>query len=59
MCAHERAVGDGVRTPFAYAQILLHICVQGVTLEEVSKVLRSRFGTSGIEEKAARPAKPT
>ncbi len=31
--------------------------VQGVSLEEVSKVLRSRFGTSGIEEKAARPPK--
>lgn len=32
--------------------------LQGVSLEEVSKVLRSRFGTSGIEEKSARPPKP-
>lgn len=31
--------------------------LQGVSLEDVSKVLRSRFGTSGIEEKAARPPK--
>ena len=31
---------------------------QGVSLEDVSKVLRSRFGTSGIEEKASRPPKP-
>lgn len=30
---------------------------QGVSLEDVSRVLRSRFGTSGIEEKAARPPK--
>jgi hypothetical protein len=36
---------------------VLFPCMQGVSLEEVSKVLRSRFGTSGIEEKAARPAK--
>lgn len=35
----------------------LALSVQGVSLEEVSKVLRSRFGTSGIEEKAARPPK--
>jgi phosphoribosyl-ATP pyrophosphohydrolase/phosphoribosyl-AMP cyclohydrolase len=30
---------------------------QGVALEDVMAVLRSRFGTSGIEEKAARPPK--
>lgn len=30
---------------------------QGVSMEDVSKVLRSRFGTSGVEEKAARPPK--
>ena len=29
----------------------------GVSLTDVSKVLRSRFGTSGIEEKASRPPK--
>ena len=32
--------------------------VQGVTYKDVGKVLRSRFGTSGIEEKAARSWKP-
>ncbi len=31
--------------------------LQGVSTEEVLKVLRSRFGTSGIDEKAARPPK--
>ena len=32
--------------------------MQGVSLEEVCQVLRSRFGTSGVEEKAGRPPKP-
>ena len=35
-----------------HAMVLLN--VQGVSLEEVCAVLRSRFGTSGIEEKASR-----
>lgn len=35
------------------------VCLQGVSLKEVAQVLRSRFGTSGIEEKASRPAKNT
>ena len=30
---------------------------QGVTYKDVSKALRSRFGTSGVEEKASRPSK--
>lgn len=30
---------------------------QGVPMEDVMRVLRKRFGTSGIEEKAARPPK--
>lgn len=30
---------------------------QGVPVEDVMRVLRKRFGTSGIEEKAARPPK--
>ena len=38
--------------------VSLPACLQGVGLDEVSKVLRARFGTSGIEEKAARPPKP-
>jgi hypothetical protein len=42
-----------------YVPALLPACLQGVGLEEVSKVLRSRFGTSGIEEKAARPPNPS
>jgi hypothetical protein len=31
--------------------------LQGVPVEDVMRVLRKRFGTSGIEEKAARPSK--
>ena len=31
--------------------------VQGVALEDVLRVLRARFGTSGVDEKAARPPK--
>lgn len=38
-----------------HAMVLLNL--QGVRMEEVLRVLRSRFGTSGIEEKAARPPK--
>jgi phosphoribosyl-ATP pyrophosphohydrolase len=32
--------------------------VQGVGADEVLRVLRKRFGTSGVDEKAARPGKP-
>lgn len=38
-----------------HAMVLLN--VQGVPMEDVMRVLRKRFGTSGIEEKAARPPK--
>ena len=38
-----------------HAMVLL--AVQGVAFEEVLRVLRARFGTSGVDEKAARPAK--
>lgn len=31
--------------------------LQGVPMENVLRVLRQRFGTSGIAEKAARPPK--
>jgi len=37
--------------------MLLLLLLQGVPMEEVLRVLRKRFGTSGIEEKAARPPK--
>ncbi len=37
---------------FYHAMVLLN--AQGVSLAEVSAVLRRRFGTSGVEEKAAR-----
>ena len=43
------------------ADVLYHSLVllnlQGVAVEDVMAVLRDRFGTSGVEEKAARPAK--
>lgn len=51
----ERAASEAADL-FYHAMVLLN--AQGVSLEEVSKVLRSRFGTSGIEEKSARPPKP-
>jgi hypothetical protein len=34
-----------------------HCAAQGVSTEEVLKALRGRFGTSGVEEKAARAPK--
>ena len=38
-----------------HSMVLLNL--QGVELEDVMAVLRNRFGTSGVEEKAARPPK--
>lgn len=38
-----------------HSMVLLN--VQGVAMEDVLRVLRQRFGTSGVEEKAARPPK--
>lgn len=37
--------------------LLSTVALQGVPMEDVMRVLRKRFGTSGIEEKAARPPK--
>lgn len=37
--------------------MLLLLLLQGVPMEDVMRVLRKRFGTSGIAEKAARPPK--
>jgi phosphoribosyl-ATP pyrophosphohydrolase/phosphoribosyl-AMP cyclohydrolase len=37
--------------------LLLLLLLQGVPMEDVMRVLRKRFGTSGIAEKAARPPK--
>jgi phosphoribosyl-ATP pyrophosphohydrolase/phosphoribosyl-AMP cyclohydrolase len=43
------------------ADVLYHSLVllnlQGVAVEDVMAVLRNRFGTSGVEEKASRPKK--
>lgn len=47
----ERAASEAADLLY-HAMVLLN--VQGVSLEEVCAVLRSRFGTSGVEEKAAR-----
>lgn len=38
-----------------HSMVLLN--VQGVSMEDVLRVLRQRFNTSGIDEKASRPAK--
>ena len=47
-----------VPAPAEAADLLYHslvlLNIQGVSLEEVCGVLRSRFGTSGVEEKASR-----
>ena len=50
----ERAASEAADLIY-HAMVLLN--VQGVSLEEVSAVLRSRFGTSGVEEKASRKPK--
>jgi len=53
-------VGKG-RTASEAADLIYHAMVlmnvQNVSLDEVCAVLRSRFGTSGIEEKTSRPPK--
>ncbi|GBF97761.1 hypothetical protein Rsub_10186 [Raphidocelis subcapitata] len=54
--------GEGAeRAASEMADLLYHSMVllnlQGVPMEEVMRVLRKRFGTSGIEEKASRAAK--
>jgi phosphoribosyl-ATP pyrophosphohydrolase/phosphoribosyl-AMP cyclohydrolase len=41
----------------AILMLLLLLLLQGVPMEDVMRVLRKRFGTSGIAEKAARPPK--
>ncbi|EFN57697.1 hypothetical protein CHLNCDRAFT_20847 [Chlorella variabilis] len=51
----ERAASEAADLIY-HAMVLLN--AQGVSLEDVSKVLRSRFGTSGVEEKASRPPNP-
>jgi phosphoribosyl-AMP cyclohydrolase / phosphoribosyl-ATP pyrophosphohydrolase len=50
----ERAASEAADLIY-HAMVLLN--VQDVSLEEVCAVLRSRFGTSGIEEKASRAPK--
>lgn len=54
--------GEGkARTASEMADLLYHslvlLNVQGVTVEEVLRTLRSRFGVSGVEEKASRKPK--
>ena len=50
----ERAASEAADLIY-HAMVLLN--VQDVSLEDVCAVLRSRFGTSGIEEKASRAPK--
>jgi hypothetical protein len=40
---------------YRYTMVLCNL--QGVGMEDVLAVLRNRFGTSGVEEKAGRPAR--
>jgi len=51
----ERAASEAADLLY-HAMVLLN--VQGVGADEVLRVLRKRFGTSGVDEKAARPGKP-
>jgi len=50
----ERAASEAADLIY-HAMVLLEL--QGVSMADVNKVLRGRFGVSGIEEKAARPPK--
>jgi len=50
----ERAASE--MADLLYHSMVLLNC-QGVKMEEVMAVLRKRFGTSGVDEKAARPPK--
>uniref|UniRef100_A0A7S0RZ92 Phosphoribosyl-AMP cyclohydrolase domain-containing protein n=1 Tax=Chlamydomonas leiostraca TaxID=1034604 RepID=A0A7S0RZ92_9CHLO len=61
LCQTLEAGEGGERAASEMADLLYHSMVllnlQGVKMEEVMRVLRKRFGTSGVEEKAARPPK--
>ena len=50
----ERAANEMADVLY-HSMVLLNL--QGVELEDVMAVLRGRFGTSGVEEKASRPPK--
>lgn len=50
----ERAASEAADLLY-HAMVLMN--VQNVKLEDVEKVLRSRFGVSGVEEKASRNKK--
>lgn len=52
MIAGPERVASEAADLLYHAMVLLNL--QGVKLEEVEKVLRGRFGVSGIEEKASR-----
>ena len=51
------ALGSVLRDSRRQLIMLQTIHAQGVQLEDVMRQLRSRFGTSGIAEKASRPPK--
>jgi phosphoribosyl-ATP pyrophosphohydrolase/phosphoribosyl-AMP cyclohydrolase len=50
----ERAASEAADLLY-HSMVLLN--VQGVAMEDVMRVLRKRFGQSGIEEKRSRPPK--
>jgi phosphoribosyl-ATP pyrophosphohydrolase/phosphoribosyl-AMP cyclohydrolase len=50
----ERAASEMADVLY-HSMVLLNL--QGVAVEDVMAVLRNRFGTSGVEEKASRPPK--
>eukprot|EP00877_Chromochloris_zofingiensis_P009038 jgi/Chrzof1/4388/Cz14g11090.t1 len=61
LCQTLEADEGAERAANEFADLLYHSMVllnkQGVSIEDVMRVLRNRFGTSGVEEKAARPPK--
>lgn len=61
LCQSAEEVEGKDRVASEMADLLYHSMVllnsQGVAFKDVCKVLRSRFGISGVEEKQSRPAK--
>eukprot|EP00878_Enallax_costatus_P006566 GHUV01006884.1.p1 GENE.GHUV01006884.1~~GHUV01006884.1.p1 ORF type:complete len:306 (+),score=55.90 GHUV01006884.1:46-963(+) len=61
LCQTLEADEGKERAASEMADLLYHsmvlLSVQGVPMEDVMRVLRMRFGTSGVEEKASRPPK--
>ena len=56
-CIYHAVAAAAAAAAILMLLLLLLLLLQGVPMEDVMRVLRKRFGTSGIAEKAARPPK--